>query len=231
MAVIVVTYNSESEIAPNVASLDRALGDLTWSLRIVDNGSQDGTLATAGQLVRDVPDGQVLPGTNVGYSAGINRGVAASPPSRTVLVLNPDVRLDEGSVVRMLSCLGETGAGIVVPLLRDEEGRRSDSLRRTPSLGRASGLAFTRLAALSEYVTDEASYRGRHRVDWATGAVMMVDRRVHDELGVGTRASSSTRRRPTCASARPTWGGRRTSNRPPARSTSAAARDGTTAPT
>ncbi|MCW2759395.1 MAG: hypothetical protein JWO46_3141 [Nocardioidaceae bacterium] len=180
---MVVTYNSRRTVEGLLRSLPDALGSTPASVRIVDNGSTDATADLVDELDLPLSDLAVVRSTNLGYSAGINRGVAASPPSRAVLILNPDVRLDPGCLAPMLAALARPGTGIVAPRLRDAAGTRSDSLRRKPSLGRATGLAFTGLSALSEFVTDDAAYASSHRVDWATGAVLLVDRACHEALG------------------------------------------------
>jgi N-acetylglucosaminyl-diphospho-decaprenol L-rhamnosyltransferase len=182
VAVVVVTYNSAGQIELLLRSLPAALGLLRASVRVVDNGSSDGTADLVEGLVLGLGDLQVVRSHNVGYSAGINRGVDSSPPSRAVLVLNPDIVLEPGSVERLMTALQEPGVGIVAPRLMDEQRRHTPSLRRIPTLGRASGLAFTGLPVFSEYVTDDASYRSRHVVDWATGAVLLVDRECHEAL-------------------------------------------------
>jgi N-acetylglucosaminyl-diphospho-decaprenol L-rhamnosyltransferase len=178
VVVVIVTYNSREVVDGLLSGLPAAFGDVEHEVVVVDNDSVDGTAAALER--RGV---RVLRSPNLGYSSGINRGVAAAPAASAVLILNPDVRLAPGSAARMVQAMTETGAGIVVPRLTDPDGTLYPSLRREPTIRRWLGLTFTGRPSLSELVTEPDAYRRRHEVDWATGAVMLVDRRLHDQLG------------------------------------------------
>jgi dolichol-phosphate mannosyltransferase len=52
LSVIVPTYNEKANIAPMVASLDRALGSLQWEVVFVDDGSPDGTAEEVRAIAR-----------------------------------------------------------------------------------------------------------------------------------------------------------------------------------
>lgn len=177
--VIVVTYNSATVVDALLDSIPAALGGLIANVVIVDNGSSDDTL----ELLRKRTDCKVVQSTNVGYSAGINRGVREGSGAPAILVLNPDTRLHENAVPPLLAALSVPGTGIVVPRLLSEAGELVFSLRRAPSLLRALGLTRTKVPALSEYVHEAAAYEHPHEVEWATGAVQMMSRECFDELG------------------------------------------------
>lgn len=179
VVVVVVTHNSADMLGELLDSLPDALAGVRAQVVIVDNGSVDETVALASAR----PDCHVITQGNAGYSAGINVGAAAVPDAEAILVLNPDVRLASKAVPALLATMRNNGAGIVAPRLVDEHGRLQRSLRRMPTLGRATGLAFTGRPAVSEYVVDEREYAFEHTVDWAVGAVLLVDRRCHESLG------------------------------------------------
>jgi GT2 family glycosyltransferase len=82
----------------------------------------------------------------------------------------------------LLAALQQPSTGIVVPQLRAPDGSLEPSLRRTPTLLRASGLEKTGLAAVSERITSPAEYRYPHVVDWAQGAVVLMSRDCFDKL-------------------------------------------------
>ena len=179
--IIIVTYNSADVIQDLLESLPPALGQLTADVVVVDNGSADGTA----ELLSAREDCRVVRSANVGYAGGINRGVQEAQPAEAILILNPDVRLSEGSVEPLLETLRTPGTGLVVPQLRSSEGTIEPSLRRTPTVLRALGLSGTGAAALSEHVhaSDIQSYAEPHPVDWATGAVVLMSRICFDLLG------------------------------------------------
>jgi N-acetylglucosaminyl-diphospho-decaprenol L-rhamnosyltransferase len=179
IVVVVVAYNSAEVIGGLLDSLPESLGTVRAEVVVVDNASTDGTADS----VEARGDCLVLRQANLGYAAGINAGAAAVPDAASILVLNPDARLRPGAAEVMLAALRRTGAGVVAPRVVDAEGHLYRSLRRTPTLGRASGFGFTGWPAVSEYVADPAEYGYEHPADWALGAVLLVDRACHEALG------------------------------------------------
>ena len=67
---------------------------------------------------------------------------------------------------------------VVAPRLVDSEGRTSPSIRRAPTLRRGMSLAFTGLPAFTERVEVGPEYERAGPIDWATGAALLVPRRV-----------------------------------------------------
>jgi N-acetylglucosaminyl-diphospho-decaprenol L-rhamnosyltransferase len=178
VAAVVVTYNSRHHVAALLDSLPDAFGSLTHSVVVVDNGSTDGTL----DLLALRSDCVLVHSTNDGYAAGINRAVLASPDASAILILNPDAALDQDAVPRMLEALRRPGVGIVAPRVREEDGSLSPTLRRGPTLGRVGGLSFTGLPAFTERIENPREYVSEHEIDWAVGAILLVDRRCFDAL-------------------------------------------------
>lgn len=179
LVVAVVSYNSATVLPELIASLGPGLGESAWHLVVADNDSVDSSVRIVTDLV---PDATIVRmGSNAGYAAGLNAAVAAAPPHTAVLVMNPDVRLDEGCVSELLKVLRRPGVGIVVPLLRDRHGNRIDSMRRTPTLLRAwaDALLGARRAGhfprLGEVVMNPADYEEEAETDWAEGSVQLVD--------------------------------------------------------
>jgi GT2 family glycosyltransferase len=179
VAAVIVTYNSAQHVGALLDSLPGAFGDVPYTTVVVDNGSTDGTPA----LLRRRGDCAVVESVNDGYGAGMNRAVRHAPEAAAVLVLNPDVELDTEAVPRMLSVLRRPGVGIVVPRTREADGTLSPTLRRTPTVARAGGLSFTRMPWLAERVEDPRAYASEHAVDWAVGAIWLVDRECFDTVG------------------------------------------------
>ncbi len=176
-AVVIVTYNSADCIGELLSSLSRAAPGLRLRTVVVDNGSSDETVRVV-HNTRGVT--LIETKANLGYAGGINVGRSFAGRYSALLILNPDVILQEGSVTRMHAALSDPGVGIVVPALVDSQGRQLLSLRREPTLPRAIGDGLFgshvrwRPGWLSETVREESSYRIPHSVDWATGAVLLI---------------------------------------------------------
>jgi len=178
VGVVVVAYNSAGMIARLLDSVPAALAGTSADIVIVDNGSVDGTAELVERLGY-----RVVRAPNLGFAAGINRGVRELPDAAAILVLNPDVQLRPGAVPPLLAALELPGTGVVAPRVLEEDGSLSRSLRRRPSLGRATGLNRTGLPFLSEYLVREEEYAGPRVVDWALGAVLLFSRECFDRLG------------------------------------------------
>ena len=151
------------------------------TITVVDNGSRDETPAVAA-----AEDGvELLRQANTGFAHGVNRGIERSPDGHDVLVLNADLRLQDGCVERLTSVLDdEPKAGVVVPRIVDEAGRVLPSLRREPSVTRTLAEAVVggrRAGRLGE------AYRpggGRAVTSWATGAAMLLRREAIEAVGL-----------------------------------------------
>jgi N-acetylglucosaminyl-diphospho-decaprenol L-rhamnosyltransferase len=177
-SVIIVTYNSARYIDGLLASLSAAAAGLTLRTIVVDNGSADDTVAR----VRDHSGVIcVATGANLGYSGGINVGRMQAGECASIAILNPDLKLEPGSLRQMFDTLDDPAVGMVVPMLLDFDGRLDLSLRREPTLLSELGDALfghnhfrRRPSAMSDLVQDKREYEHRHAVDWATGAVMLI---------------------------------------------------------
>jgi N-acetylglucosaminyl-diphospho-decaprenol L-rhamnosyltransferase len=187
VSIVVVTYNSAATMPQLVRSLPDALvGVGEHELIVVDSASGDGTLDT---IARIAPSARrVSLGSNAGYAAGINAGVAASTLAGPVLVLNPDLSLTPGAIAPLLAKL-RGGVGVTVPRLFADDGSTQPSLRRRPTLLRAFGEAILggrvagRFAKLGEVVRTRSTYEQDGTFDWATGAAMCMSRACLDSVG------------------------------------------------
>ena len=188
VAVVVVTYNSASDISLLIDDLRVAALDRTLRVIVVDNQSSDGTA----DIVRAHTDVKLIePTENLGYAGGINAALPFTNLCDAVLILNPDLRLTPDAVTRLLGPLvADDRIGAVIPLILDMNGVTDPSLRREPSPTRALGDALlgsrvwrNRPGFLSERDYRPSSYVNAHDVEWASGAAVLVRGDVSRELG------------------------------------------------
>ncbi|MDT9592543.1 WecB/TagA/CpsF family glycosyltransferase [Nocardioides zeae] len=185
VTVVVVTHDSAAVVEPLLGDLRREVGPLRLRVVVVDNRSSDDTL----DRVARHPDVVMEAAPNDGYAAGVNRGVRLAGDSRAVLVLNPDVRLEEGALLALWERLWRPGVGAVVPALLDDDGRVTRSLRFEPRLLRTLGDAVLgdhlpqRPTWATETDRDAESYAHPHAVEWATGAAVLVRTDVLADVG------------------------------------------------
>ena len=178
VVIVIVTYNSARVINGLLDSIPAAADGIAYEIVVVDNGSTDGTLELLG--VRG--ECHVVYSVNNGYAGGINRGVRAATSAEAILILNPDVRLHEKSVLPLVAALEHPGTGIVVPQIHSPSGAVEPSLRREPTPLRAMGLSRTGLAIFSEHLGNPEDYRRPRVVNWALGAAMLTSRKCYDTL-------------------------------------------------
>ena len=163
---------------------------------VVENGAAQSAAAALSGLLEELPAPPVRivrPGRNVGFGAGVNRGLAAlageSPAPDYVLVSNPDVVLHPGALPALHGALKSHPAWAVVgPRLFTESGSVYPSVRRFPSYVDAAGHAllavftpdnpFTRRynpgTPEGEVVTDAG---------WISGSCFLARRTALEELG------------------------------------------------
>jgi N-acetylglucosaminyl-diphospho-decaprenol L-rhamnosyltransferase len=179
VGIVIVTYNSEPMIEGLLDSLPAALGDLSARVVVVDNGSQDRTC----EVVAARADCLLIPSTNLGYSAGINRGVRELGDVPAYLILNPDVRMAPGSIPLLVEALDIPGTGIIAPRVTTGDGELELSLRREPTILRSIGLNWTNLPLFAEYIGPERVYARPRTADWALGAVLLVSAECRRRVG------------------------------------------------
>ena len=189
VSVVIVHYRAP-ELAIEAART--VLGDceasgLRCELLVVDNGDDAAHRSRLGEL----PGELVVPGENLGYAGGLNRGVAASRGD-VLLLMNPDVIVRPGCVEALVRML-DAGASAAGPrFLWDRSGRlllppAEERSRRAELLGR--------LAARSRTAARRFRRRWRRhaRRHWEateavastslSGALLAVRREAWDEVG------------------------------------------------
>ena len=186
VAALVVTYNNGADVCGMLESLQLQTREQSIKVVVADNSPNTETLS----CLRQFPGvAAFATGGNLGYAGGINAAYSKAGSADTYLVLNPDLRLCPGAVRTLRKSMESTGAGVVVPLLRDDDGSVYPSLRREPSISRALGDAVlgSRLKGrpgwLTEMDFDAESYVHPHKVDWATGAALLIRADIAEKVG------------------------------------------------
>jgi exopolysaccharide biosynthesis WecB/TagA/CpsF family protein len=186
VAVLVVTYNNADDIGALVAGLREETAEQSIRVVVADNSPDDRTMAE----VRRHPDViAVRTGGNLGYAGGINAAMRVAGETDAYLILNPDLRVERGAVAALRRRMAVSGAGMAVPVLLDDDGSVYPSLRREPGVLRALGDAALggrvrgRPGWLSEMDFDSESYLHAHRVEWATGAALLISADTVRDIG------------------------------------------------
>jgi N-acetylglucosaminyl-diphospho-decaprenol L-rhamnosyltransferase len=184
VAVVLVTYQSERDLAMCLGSLERAAGPHPLEVVVVDNASTDASVEIARSYGAKVLENHA----NLGLSRAINTGVAVTG-APWLLIVNPDTWLSPGSLRRLLAtAAADPRIGCVGPHLANPDGSDYPTGRRFPSL-----LMGALHAALAPMWPDNPATRRYHmagadrsrplEVDWVSGACMLLRRHAFEQVG------------------------------------------------
>lgn len=182
-SIVIVTYNS----AAHIEACLRSVHSSAWELIVVDNGSQDDTVARAGA----VPGAVVVANSqNRGFAAAANQGVKVSR-SEWVLLLNPDMEVEPGALGALKDAVSEGGVEAAGGRLLNPDGATQVGFtaRRLPSPATmlAEVLLLNRLFPGNRwnrrYRCLDMDYERAAEIEQPPGACLLVKRSVWEELG------------------------------------------------
>jgi N-acetylglucosaminyl-diphospho-decaprenol L-rhamnosyltransferase len=182
ISIVVVTWNSEREIADLLATIDDHLADKEVELVVVDNSSIDATVA-----VVDVWSGRkqiIRLDDNRGFGAAANVGVREASFDAVVL-LNPDSLLVDDSLIE-LARLALAEQAICGPELLNPDGSRQPSASAKHAGWEGATLAMFPAGALPRRVRvpcEPWRARGRTEVGWLTGACVAAPKQLLTRFG------------------------------------------------
>ena len=188
VSVVIVSYESRALLARCLAALQADAGrSASCEVIVVDQASRDGT---AGWLAAEHPAVRVVElAENIGFGAGNNRG-AALASGRWLLLLNSDAFVRGGAIDELVRFAeARPAAGVVGPRLLWPDGRLQRSCRRFPTVFRlATEYLYLRKIAprsriLNGFYYGEFAHDEAWRVDWVTGACVLVRRELFERLG------------------------------------------------
>jgi N-acetylglucosaminyl-diphospho-decaprenol L-rhamnosyltransferase len=163
---------------------------------VVENGRSDSARLALADLLdsRPAPDVVVVrPERNLGFGAGVNRGLAVlaglAPAPAFVLVSNTDLVVHPGALAALGQALEDRPAwALVGPRILTGEGEVYPSVRRFPSFIDAAGHAL--LAQFrpenrftKRYNPGAPEGDGVSEADWISGSCFLARRQALEELG------------------------------------------------
>lgn len=187
LSIITVTYNSKNEIRTLLDSAKEAAQNVSFEYFVVDNGSTD---ETAEIIKREYPGVHLIEmGHNSGFGAANNRA-ARETKGDFLLFLNPDMKLERGSLDKIISWMkSRVDVGIASCKLVDEGGLFLEKAkpRRFPKLSDQL-LLLLKLPHLFPKVLNSYLYSGfnpdvEQEVDSVRGSFMLMRRSLYENLG------------------------------------------------
>lgn len=175
LSIIIVNWNVSDLLQRCLSSIETYSLATPYEVIVIDNASQDGSE----DMVREnFPTVNYIQNTeNRGFATACNQGITIAQGEQ-ILFLNPDTRLQEGSLSQLTSFLDtHPQAGLVAPQLIHDDGSIQPSVRTFPTIGTALR-SFFHLPQKKDKSFSELT-----EVQQPMGACLLVRRRVLGRIG------------------------------------------------
>lgn len=188
LSVIIVNYNVKDFLEQTLISVLKALQGISSEIIVVDNNSDDGSVAHIRQRFSEVT--LIANAENLGFAKASNQGLATAR-GEFLLLLNPDTVVQEDTFARVLEFMRQhPDTGLVGCKILNPDGTLQLACRRsfpTP------WVAFTKLSGLSQLFPKSRLF-GRYNltyldpdqaneVEAISGSFMMIRREVLQNVG------------------------------------------------
>ena len=188
LSVIIVNYNTKEYLKECIRSILSNLKGVGHEIIVVDNASHDRSVE---MLNKEFPKIKLIKNKkNIGFGKACNQGFKLSKGG-FIFLLNPDTRLIDDSIVRMIRFMEKNDILIAGPTITYEDGSIQHSAQPFPSLifesARALGLRGKHLHVrwLSKKILKgyffASSIREPKPTGWVSGGAMMIQRSVVDK--------------------------------------------------
>ncbi len=189
LSVIIVNYNVKYFLEQCLASVYKAIPNITAEIIVVDNDSVDGSC----EMVREkFPEVILIANTtNTGFSVANNQGMRIAK-GEYVLLLNPDTLVQEDTFTTSVKFMDDhTDAGALGIKMLDGKGQFLPESKRalpTPwvSFFKIFGLSslFPKSKTFARYHLGYLSPEKNHEVDILAGAYMLMRKEALDKVGL-----------------------------------------------
>jgi len=184
VAIVIVNWNSGSQVRDCVDSIILHRNQLRVSTIVVDNASTDGSA----DLVEGLRNVELIrAGSNLGFARACNLGASLAKDAEYLLFLNPDAMLEAGVLQRAVDFMdsaSSAGIGICGVALQENSGHIARSCARFPSPWRLAVVASGLDRVLPSLGTTmrEWNHAQSRRVDQVIGAFFLVRRALFEAL-------------------------------------------------
>lgn len=179
LSIAIVSYNTKEVLLDCIRSIHAHTTTIAFEVLVVDNDSQDGTVAVLQEVY---PDMRVIANQdNRGFAKAVNQALAVSR-GRHVLLLNSDTIIKDQALATMVAYLDDhPDVGAVSCKQWTGDGHLSQTCFPFPSLRDhlIYSAPFQRIAPhmqMAAAATQAVDCTKSQDVDWANGACLMVRR-------------------------------------------------------
>ncbi len=188
ISIIVVSFNTKELLIDCLNSVEKATDNLEVEIFVVDNNSTDKTAQAIPKLFPKVKF--IANSQNLGFAKANNQAIKKAK-GRYVLILNPDTKLSDSTLVKMKQFMGKNPK-VAIATCRVElpQGNLDrDCRRHFPTPWRAfchfSGLSkiFSGSKIFDQYHMGYMDESLEHEIDACAGAFMIVRRSLIEKVG------------------------------------------------
>lgn len=190
VSAVMLNYNNKYFPKMCVEAFGRSKVDFEYEIIAVDNASTDPI--STGYLEKAKKEGLVKlvkSKKNLGFGGGNNLG-AAKAKGKYVLILNPDIFVEEDSVQKMVDYMeANPDVGVLGPKLVYPDGTVQDSCRRhVRFLDQVAKRTFLKRLPwfkkrVASYTMEDFKHEAVREVDLLVGACFMIPRDLYEEIG------------------------------------------------
>lgn len=188
LTVVIVNYHSGDHLRQCLESLYRETKETSFQVVVVDNGSDGQEFARVAEEYAGLR--LILNPENRGFAAACNQGIRACP-AQYYLLLNPDCRVLDGAVDKMVRFMeGRSEAGIGGCRVDHPDGSLQPACRRSiprpaTAFYRFSGLSllFPRSRRLASYNLSYLDEGRTHEVEAVSGSFLMFRHALLEDVG------------------------------------------------
>lgn len=190
LSIIIISFNTKKILTDCVKSVVKHTQGLKHEIIIVDNGSQDGSLARIKELGKTHSQVNLIDAkTNLGFGKANNLG-AKNAKGDYLLFLNSDTLIFDNAIKESLDKLKKIpNAGVFSCKLLNVDKTVQASGGHFPNLGNVFAWQFFiddlpfigRL--IPSFHPQIGSYNRNRQMDWVTGAFMVIPKEVFTKVG------------------------------------------------
>jgi GT2 family glycosyltransferase len=187
VAFILVNFHKAARAVESIRSLSRQEAACSSRFVVLDNSVSKQQADILRAEVEQVNGNLVVAAKNLGYVKGINLGAQIAGAFDYLVLVSPDIIVEETNVVKKMVSLMETDAsiGVLGTIQYNDDGSTAEIARRFPSPIRMVRRRLSRGAKndldLLQPLASEGS-RGIIDVDWVQSSFVMIRRSLWDTI-------------------------------------------------
>ncbi|MEX2027870.1 MAG: glycosyltransferase family 2 protein [Candidatus Curtissbacteria bacterium] len=184
---IIVNWNTKKLLEQGIASIYKYARGITFEIIVSDNGSEDGSVE---MVKKEFPNVKLIENKdNLGFAKGNNMAINVAK-GEFIFLFNSDAYLIDDSIQNLVKRAREIpNLGAIAPQIRNEDRTIQQSAGFNPDLLRIFlWMSFIDDLPLGDFlrpyhVDHDRFYKKEHKVDWLTGAALMVPKKVIGKVG------------------------------------------------